>query len=719
MFWIRSATPVRSAPPRRARHGEFVGGLGLIGTLEEPRHSVLIGFIKITIGPTDGAAMADFTQLRDRMIRVQLAGRGIRDLRVLDAMMQVPRERFVEPGLEEFAYEDGALPIAHAQTISQPYIVALMTEAAELKSTDRVLEVGTGSGYAAAVASRLARTVHTIERHADLARVAADRLSALGYTNCCVHTADGTRGLPEEAPFDAILVAAGGPTVPEPLKRQLAIGGRLVIPIGDFEHEQSLLRLTRRSDVEFEEETFGAVRFVPLIGEHGWAEDGTRSASNHVPGHTQFRSLPEMIRAAVEPLPAFDDPAFGALFDRFASSRIVLLGEASHGTSEFYQARAAITRRLIEKHGFTAVAVEADWPDAAAIDRYVRLRASRSSSESPFERFPTWMWRNTDVAAFVEWMREHNESKPAGDRAAFFGLDIYNMRSSIAAVLAYLDRVDPAAAAVARERYGCLTPWQREPSTYGRAVLTEGYQKCEAEVVRQCQDILGKQLDYAATDPDSFLDAAQNARLVASAERYYRIMYYGGAESWNLRDTHMFETLEHILDAQGPQSKAVVWAHNSHIGDARFTEMGAVREELNIGQLSRMKFATAACLIGLGTHTGTVAAASHWDGEMEVMQVRASRGDSYERQFHEAGGARGLLEFRRDESLRRRLLDPRLERFIGVIYRPDTELQSHYAEASLPQQFDAFLWFDETHAVRSLGPEHRRAGVPDTYPFGL
>ncbi|MCK1537503.1 MULTISPECIES: protein-L-isoaspartate(D-aspartate) O-methyltransferase [unclassified Bradyrhizobium] len=663
--------------------------------------------------------MAHFAQLRDRMVKVQLAGRGIRDGRVLSAMAQVPRERFVEPGFEEFAYEDGALPIAHAQTVSQPYIVALMTEAAELNPADKVLEIGTGSGYATAVASRLARTVHTIERHGDLASVAADRLSRLGYTNCVVHTADGTRGLPEEAPFDAILVAAGGPAIPEPLKQQLAIGGRLVIPVGDFEHEQSLLRLTRRSDFEYEEEAFGAVRFVPLIGEHGWAEDGTRSASNHVPGQAQFRSLPDMIRAAVDPLPPFDDPAFGEPFDRFASSRIVLLGEASHGTSEFYQARAAITRRLIEKHGFTAVAVEADWPDAAAIDRYVRQRASRSSSGKPFQRFPSWMWRNTDVAAFVEWMREHNDRKPARDRAAFFGLDIYNMRSSIAAVLTYLDRVDPAAAAIARERYGCLTPWQREPSTYGRAVLTEGYRKCEAEVVRQCQEILGKQLDYAANDPDSFLDAAQNARLVASAERYYRIMYYGGAESWNLRDTHMFETLGHILEAQGPQSKAVVWAHNSHIGDARFTEMGVVREELNLGQLCRNKFAGAACLVGFGTHRGTVAAASDWDGEMEVMQVRASRPDSYERQFHDAGVARGLLEFRRDESLRRRLIEPRLERFIGVIYRPDTELQSHYAEASLPQQFDAFLWCDESHAVRPLGPEHCRAGVPDTYPFGL
>lgn len=663
--------------------------------------------------------MTQYADLRDRMVDVQLARRGIRDVRVLDAMRRVAREQFLEAGFEEFAYEDSALPIASGQTISQPYIVAAMTEAAELKPDDKVLEVGTGSGYAAAVASRLAKIVHTIERHSPLARRATERLATLGYRNCIVHTGDGTRGLPDEAPFDAILVAAGGPSVPEALKRQLAVGGRLVIPVGTFEDEQSLLRVTRRTATKYDEETIGAVRFVPLIGEQGWAENGTRAASNHVAGHARAQSVTDMIRAAMQPLPAFDDPAFGILLDRLRRSRVVLLGEASHGTSEFYQARAAITRRLIEELGFTIVAVEADWPDAAAIDRYVRDRGHPGPQDTPFDRFPTWMWRNTDVASFVDWMRSHNEQRPPSDRAGFFGLDIYNMRGSIAAVLAYLDSVDPEAAAVARERYGCLTPWQREPSTYGRAVLTEGYRKCEAEVVRQCQDILKKRLAYGADNPDSFLDAAQNARLIASAERYYRIMYYGGAESWNLRDTHMFETLGHILDAHGPRSKAVVWAHNSHIGDARFTEMGSVRNELNIGQLCREKFGEAATLIGFGTHTGTVAAASDWDGEMEVMRVRPSRADSYERLFHEAGVERGLVEFRSHEALRRRLLEPRLERFIGVIYRPDTELQSHYAETSLPQQFDGLIWLDETRAVTPLGPEHRRTGNPDTYPFGL
>jgi protein-L-isoaspartate(D-aspartate) O-methyltransferase len=656
------------------------------------------------------------------MVDVQIARRGVRDRHVLEAMRRVPREAFVEPGLEEFAYEDGPLPIAEGQTISQPYIVALMIESAEVKPGTSVLEVGAGSGYAAAVMSQIADRVYAIERHPSLGEAARQRFKTLGYDNIDLRVGDGTNGWPEAAPFDAILVAAGGPEVPQALKEQLAIGGRLVIPVGEQERHQTLLKVTRNGEADYEEEDLGVVAFVPLIGEQGWAEDGRRSATHHVPGQSRGQALPEMIVEAAEPLPDLDDPAFGRLFDRFADRRVVLLGEASHGTSEFYRARAAITRRLIEEHGFTIVAVEADWPDAAAINGYVRDRPARERAEPPFQRFPTWMWRNSEIAALIEWMREHNEDIPELDRrAGFYGLDIYNMSGSIAAVLEYLDKVDPEAAAVARERYGCLTPWQKEPATYGRAVLAAGYRKCEQAVIDQCRELLQRRLDYAGQDGESFLDAAQNARLVASAERYYRIMYYGGRESWNLRDTHMFETLGHLLEARGPRSKAIVWAHNSHIGDARYTEMGVVREELNIGQLCRERFGEDAALIGFGTHTGTVAAATDWGGEMEVKRVRPSHRDSYERLCHDSGVSRFLLDLRkgRYDALRYRLLEPRLERFIGVIYRPDTELLSHYSDASLPQQFDAYVWFDETSAVMPLGPQHAKPGVPDTYPFGL
>ncbi len=659
---------------------------------------------------------------RERMVETQIAGRGIRDRLILDAMRSVPREAFVDPGFEEFAYEDGPLSIGEGQTISQPYIVALMIEAAEVKPGDSVLEVGAGSGYASAVLSRVGGRVHAVERHRSLADKARERLSTLGYDNVELRIGDGTLGWPEAAPFDAILVAAGGPEPPQALKEQLAIGGRLVIPVGGNERHQTLLKVIRVSEMQYEQEDLGAVMFVPLIGAQGWSEDGRRSASNHRPGQSRSQTLPEMIAEAAEPLPDLADPALGRLFDRFADRRVVLLGEASHGTAEFYRARAAITRHFVERHGFTIVAAEADWPDAAAVDRYVRHLPGRADGEQPFGRFPTWMWRNTDIAELTAWLREHNAgvADPA-KRAGFYGLDMYNMRASIAAVLEYLGRVDPEAARVARERYGCLTPWQKEPSTYGRAVLSSGYRTCEDAVIAQCRELLEKRGAYSEGDGDTFLDAAQNARLVTSAERYYRIMYYGGAESWNLRDTHMFETLGHVLEARGPEAKALVWAHNSHIGDARYTDMGVMREELNIGQLCRERFGDEAALIGFGTHTGTVAAASDWDGDMEVKRVRPSHRDSYERLCHDSGVPRFLLDLRKGqhEALRHRLLEPKLERFIGVIYRPETELLSHYAEASLPQQFDAYVWFDETSAVTPLGPEHHGPGTPDTYPFGL
>ncbi|MDX1104347.1 protein-L-isoaspartate(D-aspartate) O-methyltransferase [Sinorhizobium medicae] len=660
--------------------------------------------------------MIDFSRARERMIASHLSRRGIRNDHVVKAMRVVPREAFVDPGFEEFAYEDSALSIGHGQTISQPYIVALMIERAEVQPGDTVLEIGTGSGYAAAVLSRIAAHVYTMERHAGLARIAGQRFADLRYKNIDVRVGDGTTGWPEAGPFDAILVAAGSPEIPYALKQQLDLGGHLVIPVGPPD-EQRLLKVTRVSATTFKEQDLGGVRFVPLIGEYGWhderAEPRARQSLRPAP------TLSQMVASAAEPLPAFDDPAFGRLFDRFAGRRVVLLGEASHGTSEFYRARAAITRRLIEEHGFTIVAVEADWPDAAAIDRYVRHRAPGMLQDAPFQRFPVWMWRNREVMEFVEWMRELNGSREASDRAGFHGLDIYNIRGSIAAVLRYLDQTDPQAATVARARYGCLTPWQNEPSTYGRAAMTAGFRKCEEAVVEQCRELLEKQLEAGRGSGDELLDAVQNARLVASAERYYRIMYYAGPDSWNMRDSHMFETLEHLLNARGDQSKAVVWAHNSHIGDARHTDMGTAREELNIGQLCRERYGDQAVLIGFGTHSGRVAAASDWDGDMEVKTIRASLEGSYERVLHDSGVARFLIDFARHAPLSECLLKPMLERFIGVIYRPETERLSHYSHASLPRQFDAFVWFDETNPVEPLGPEHTRAGVPDTFPFGL
>jgi protein-L-isoaspartate(D-aspartate) O-methyltransferase len=652
---------------------------------------------------------------RERMVSAQVAGRGITNKHVLDAMRCVPREAFVDAGMEEFAYEDSPLPIAEGQTISQPYIVAAMIEAADVRPGDRVLDVGTGSGYAAAVLAEIADDVYTIERHQALADRARERFGAAGYRNIYARHGDGTLGWPEAAPFDAIIVAAGGPEVPEALRDQLKVGGRLVIPIGDVLHHQRLVKIVRESEQDFSESELEPVRFVPLIGEQGWADDSGTTRTR-----TKQQSAADLIREAAIRLPEIDDPAFGELFDRFAQARVVLLGEATHGTSDFYLARAAITRRLIEQHGFSIVAVEADWPDAAAIDRYVRLKDPRPDRRSAFRRFPIWMWRNAEVEGFIEWMRAHNRSLAPEQRAGFFGLDMYSMNASIEAVIAYLEKIDPEAARIARERYGCLTPWQHDPATYGRAMLRGGYGKCEDGVAAMLLDLFAKEMEYRAQDGEDFLDATQNARLVAAAERYYRIMYFGSAESWNLRDRHMFGTLDSLLQWRGENSKAVVWAHNSHIGNAAATEMGLVRDEINIGQLCRDRFGSEACLIGFGTDRGTVAAASDWGGAMEIKRVRPAHRDSYERLCRDSGVARFLLDLREDRHLQLRegLIYPRLERAIGVIYRPDTELASHYFDASLPKQFDAYVWFEETEAVTPI-PVTEREGMAETYPFGI
>jgi erythromycin esterase-like protein len=413
------------------------------------------------------------------------------------------------------------------------------------------------------------------------------------------------------------------------------------------------------------------------------------------------------------------------MFDRFGDARIVLLGEASHGTSEFYRARAAISRRLIERHGFNIVAVEADWPDAATVDRYVRHRPWRRGELKAFERFPTWMWRNREFDGFIRWLHDHNANRAYQRMTGFYGLDLYNLSGSMQAVIDFLEKEDPELARLAHKRYGCLEPWAEEPQLYGRNALLEGYARCEVGAVQMLKDLLQKQIDCYAPECDEWLDAAANARLVKDAEAYYRVMYHGSAESWNLRDTHMFDTLGMILDAKGPNSKAVVWAHNSHIGNAAFTDMGMRRDELNIGYLVKERFDARARLIGFGTHTGTVAAADDWDAPMKVKQVRPSLPESHERASHDAGIPRFLLDLREGDvgrDIREEMMEPRLERFIGVIYRPETERWSHYSEAILPRQFDAWVWFDETSAVTPLPGEQRPGEHPhedETYPFGL
>ena len=438
--------------------------------------------------------------------------------------------------------------------------------------------------------------------------------------------------------------------------------------------------------------------------------------------HVQFdpadQALVRALGAAAEDLPPPEKAAaFGEMFARFGDADVVLLGEASHGSSEFYRARAAISRFLIQNCGFNIVAVEADWPDAARIDRYVRHGAADISRGQAFARFPSWMWANQEVRDFADWLRGENEHRPQAERVEFRGLDIYSLSASIHAVLAYLQKADPEAARIARHRYGCLTPWQDEPASYGHYAVMGG-ETCERLVRVQLMDLLTRRLGDAAQDGEALFDATQNARIVRAAEQYYRIMYQGSRESWNLRDRHMFDTLQRLMQHR-PKSKAIVWAHNSHIGNAAATSMGW-EGEFNIGELCRTAYGESMAAIGFGTDRGTVAAASDWDSPMEVKTVLPARADSYEYLFRHAGHARALTDWRGPAraDLRAMLAVPHLERAIGVVYRPDTELLSHYFRAVLSEQFDAYVWFETTKAVTPLeGP--RPHGAPETYPFAL
>jgi erythromycin esterase-like protein len=409
-------------------------------------------------------------------------------------------------------------------------------------------------------------------------------------------------------------------------------------------------------------------------------------------------------------------------------SRLVLIGEASHGTHEFYRLRAQITKRLIAEKGFTAVAVEADWRDAYRVNQFVRFQGKDQDAIDAlagFRRFPAWMWRNADVLDFVGWLRNYNELHHASRRAGFYGLDLYSLHASIRAVLNFLDKVDPEAARRARYRYACFEDFGEDTQAYGYAASFGLSKSCEDEVINQWMEMRRRTADLARRDghtfPDEFFFAEQNARLVKSAEEYYRSMFQEKISSWNLRDSHMAETLDALVQHLGTaHTKMVIWAHNSHLGDARATEMGH-QGELNLGQLVRQRYGKQSVLVGFSTFTGTVTAASEWDGPAERKHVRPALPGSYEALFHSTGMSKFLLLLNDQDEARSLLREPRLERAIGVIYQPRSERQSHYFHAQLPDQFDAILHFDETRAVEPLERTTTwEAGeVPETYPSAL
>jgi erythromycin esterase-like protein len=415
------------------------------------------------------------------------------------------------------------------------------------------------------------------------------------------------------------------------------------------------------------------------------------------------------------------------VLDLVGDAPLVLLGEGSHGTHEFYHQRAEITKRLIIEKGFGAVAVEADWPDAHRVNRYVRHESDDPDADtalSGFERFPTWMWRNTVMLDFVEWLRDKNSRRAPNERTGFFGLDLYSLFNSMEAVVGYLDRVDPEAAKRARYRYSCFEHFGEDSQAYGYAASFDLSRSCEREAINQLVELQRRAMEYLhRTNGDDFFDAEQNARLVRNAEEYYRSMFRGRQSSWNLRDTHMAETVDALISylrRRGGNPKIVVWAHNSHLGDARATEMGA-RGELNVGQLVREKYGSDAVLVGFTTYAGTVTAATDWDDPGERKRVRPALPDSYELGFHEAQIPCFFLGLRGAARTSALLAKPRLERAIGVIYRPETERVSHYFRADMPRQFDGVYHFDETRALEPLEKPERWHDLepPETYPTGI
>jgi erythromycin esterase-like protein len=422
------------------------------------------------------------------------------------------------------------------------------------------------------------------------------------------------------------------------------------------------------------------------------------------------------------------DDDYAPLLERAASAQLVLIGEASHGTHEFYAVRAALTRRLVEEKGFRLVVLEADWPDALRAHRWAKGEGKdrdAAAALGDFKRFPRWMWRNPVMLEFVGWLREWNRAHPQG-RTGLFGMDLYSMHASMALVLDYLETLDPYAAKRARERYACFDAFGEDPQRYGLETTVGHAESCEAEVVAQVVEL---RRHYGALveahDPrseDEFFYAEQNARLVKNAEAYYRSMFRGREHSWNLRDAHMAETLVALLShhGKGARAKAVVWAHNSHLGDARATDM-ARRGEWNVGQLARELLGERVYSIGFSTYSGTVTAAQDWGEPAQQRRVRPGLPGSYEALFHATGIPAFWLDLREDNDAIRVLQSPRLQRAIGVIYRPETERHSHYLESRLPAQFDALVHLD---ATRALAPLDRDSGwdegeLPDTYPEGL
>jgi len=644
--------------------------------------------------------------MKDISIEEQLKDKGISNTLLLEAFQDIPEAFFLSENLHPYFYEDVRIEKSIEKTEPRVVVIARMLEQLQIKEEESILIIGVDSVYILAVLSKIYKEVFAVETTKTYADWALEVLKNIDITNVHIKTGKLENGWKVKAPFNAILSASEFNEIPDVIKNQLKIGAKLLAPVGpDWVHVM-LETIERTSETDYVTKALRDNYFIPRpklipkIGTEIYPE-------NEIIDEIGISSIPFK---TIKKFP------IDGLLERIGDAKVVLLGEASHGTSEFYATRQEITKALIQKKGFNLVCAEADWSDAEQINNYARNQY-KSQDWMPFARFPEWMWKNKEVLNFVEWLKKYNSKH--NNTIGFYGLDLYGLENSIDLVINYLEDIDPELATLAKLRYSCIMPYMANPSVYGKLVKTQKLESCEKAVLKMLFDLLKNK--NKLNHSQAYFYAYQNATVVVDAERYYKAMYYGSAESWNLRDFHMFYTLKSLLSYYGKDSKAVVWAHNSHIGNALATEMYA-RGEINIGHLCKEHFGSKAYNIGFGTHTGSVAAAKNWGEPMQVMPINDSMTESYEQLCHKTNVPNFTLPLRAEHSekkLREFLNTPRLQRAIGVVYRSKTELTSHYFKTVLPSQFDEYIWFNKTKAITPLATKTETTKLLDVHPFGL
>lgn len=639
-------------------------------------------------------------------IQNQLKDKGIKNQLLLDAFKNIPTTLFLSKELYPYTFANTTIEDEIIKVEPRIFAVAKMLENLKIKKGDKILAIGLDSVYVMAILSRICKEVYTVEPNESYAEWALEVLKNINITNVFIAVGDNKQGWKENAPFDSILITSEFEEVSTQLKKQLKIGGRLLVPIGpDWAHIIFEI-IERVSETDYNVKKLKDNFFIP--NPKILPEIGTQDFPE--------KEIVDEINKRAHPFSSIKEYPIDKLLERIGDAQVVLLGEASHGTSEFYLTRQEITKALIEKKGFNFVCAEADWSDAEQINAYVKNQQTQKDW-IPFTRFPQWMWKNKEVLNFVEWLKEYNALNK--NKTGFYGLDLYGLENSIELVINYLEGIDGDLANLAKSRYACIRPYMTDPAVYGKMVVSHQLESCEKEVLKMLVDLL-KNKNKLNHSPEYFY-AYQNANVVVDAERYYKAMYYGSAESWNLRDFHMFYTLKSLLSYFGPQTKAIVWAHNSHIGNALATEMYS-RGEINIGHLCKEHFGDKSYHIGFGTHTGTVAAAHNWGNAMNVIKVSNSLPKSYENLCHKTQIDSFTLPLREKfsgQKLRELLSAPKLERAIGVIYRPETERQSHYFQAVLPSQFDEYIFYNESQAVTPITQTNVSPKLLESHPFGI